>query len=502
MYKSIKVSFKNKTVVDTAQDVYVADSSSSSINHLEGTIKTSIDAAIAHNEATLAAKIAPKVTDSVTYDKDNITSVGSELTDAYSNSSSGLLVTNIDALKESVFSHLESKVSEVVTNSTSYYNTELSNKNTYKDSQMQVKGSKSVAEAMDVFARVVSDAIQFGEDYAGYNGRVQGVSFGDDTYAPTLNSITTTTPAVDLVPGDYTDVFFDMYARVYYVVSGGKRKRIIHKNLNYTVRFAGLGKDELGGNNYKIYPDDDLKYSSGSGLNDTDKVSIPQTTAITILPDVSTRSYDLIEASVFTANPNSGIYYVPKVGNGGDGNFYVVKFGTAYSGSPIYKKEGTTYTLVEGDGYHYSEFLDGTHYFASGTGFSNSPSLTGPIHYYFVPILKGYKAELILTDNTLPTYNANNDVTILHDSATDRYYVYQSKNKPKIVDHSMFTTEEETPGYFLLYTRYGQPASTVPGTTGGVMTKEALLLADCFYWTGEELTPSSVPSNMTAVARS
>lgn len=498
MYRSIKVSFKNKTAIDTVQDTYVADSSfTNDWNFLDGSIKTSINAAIAHNESTLAAKIAPKVEDGVvTYDMNNIIAVGSELTDAYSDASTGILVTNMDSLKDAVYTHLNDKIGDVIDISTNYYTSELSAKNTYKDSQMAVKGSKSVAEAMDVFARVVSDAITFGDDYAGYNGRVQGVSFGDDTYAPALNSINTTTAAIDFVPGNYADVFFDKYARVYYVVDSGTKKRIVHKALNYTVRFAGLGKTELGGNNYIIYPSDDLKYASGSSLVEGNKVSLPTTTNVTL---GTPTTYTLLEATSFSGS--SGMFYVPKVGNGGDGNFYVFVNDVAVSGGkPIYKKNGTNYDLVQGEGNHYAEFLDGTHYIGNGTGYSGT--LSNNFNYFFVPIMQGYKAELILTDSTSPTYDANNDVKIYRDSVTDSYYVFQSQNKAKLIDHTNFTDLEENPGYFLLYTRYGQPVRTVPGTTGGVMTKEQLLLADSYYWTGEEISVSGVPANMTAIARS
>ena len=118
--------------------------------------------------------------------------------------------------------------------------------------------------------------------------------------------------------------------------------------------------------------------------------------------------------------------------------------------------------------------------------------------YYFLLLKKGYKAELVLTDTSAVGYSAFNDPKIYH--AGGKYYIYQSQNKPKLISgtHANYSsTSEQAPGFFLLYTRYGQEAKNLPGrVTGGVMTMEELIADDVYHWTGEEILQSSLPADI------
>jgi len=334
-------------------------------------------------------------------------------------------------------------------------------------------------------------------------------------YAPNLSAVITTAAAIDFVPANFSgNIYFDEYARVYYAVNGANNNRIIHKTMGYTPRFAGLGTAQLGGGNYQIYPNDNVKMGSATLLL-AHRIAVPENGYFKTIAE------GLGTPTTYTAVPsNSGslgsIFYIPKSGNGGVGNFYVYKDTEAEVYKPIYKLVAGLYNLVQGEGYSVSEFLtmSGTTAVADyyyGNGLSGFGVTGGVPEGYMMRLFRGYKAELVL-----PGSVANDsDPKIYYVSSQDRFYVYQSRNVNSLANDThggpgasytdVFTdARDKTKGFYQLYTRYGKLMINISGAgTGasGKMSVTDLLKMDSYYWTGEELTTAqattlSIPSDI------
>lgn len=448
--KTRKVLFKVKTLVDAAQDTHVADSSSSTTNwnnEANSLIYNKLNAALTTLTSTKNTEIGTVDGSTVTWG--NIgTEVGTYFTGLRDNDDGTGSGTGF---KSNIFNYLESSISSSVSTVSTHYTNNYNDIDSDIQARKNTKAGKTVVEALDEYAKVITSAIDFNDGaYVYETSRIQGLNFLSDQYAPDmsayeamLNSSSTLNTEVQVTTSH--DVEFEKYFRVY--LCGNS---LLYTKVNDTtaptgvrsvlIRQGGMSKDELTALSGGVFYRENL--SSGITLTSS-TVNVPSNNIVTY-------SNELFSYSVVANNPNSTIevfyntYY----------NIYWIRM-TIANTSPEYFIN--TELQNSGPGKHYDEVMNPN---SVGNIYKKMYDVDGWM-WDSIPIKRKYAAELVLEKDA-----------VYMSSTTNLFYVKQNKN---IVGA----------GYVPLYTKFGMHfMSNVYGNTMPSMAD--LVRYDCFYYAGSD----------------
>jgi hypothetical protein len=240
----------------------------------------------------------------------------------------GSIYTNIDGeLKGSrlptkkilVHSRLNTTVGKSIDTINSYRLSSSSSANSSANTRANTKAPTNISTAMDAYANVISEAIDFGSSYTYQTGLLSGFKTGLDRYAPDLNSVNATGTQTTVLSSD--TVYFDKYARVYFVVTNSKKNRLI-SNDNYVIREGDYTMSDLVSSTTQAFyfTEDDVSVSVTSSNKYTisatvDKIIGSSLTFTTPQTEVLTAALTALTSSdIIYYSPNKRLYLVLKNG--------------------------------------------------------------------------------------------------------------------------------------------------------------------------------------------
>lgn len=384
---------------------------------------------------------------------------------------------NIIPVKTRVHAKLNAAITASTTALNDYNDEKMGDADDLADERASVKASTSVATAMDNYAKVISDAIDFGEAYSYETGKVQNYTMGLDKYAPDLNEVVSSGGTRTMITLADT-VYFNTYARVYFVSQNSKLSRLVSSD-NFVIRNGDYTLAELinlYSASYFTTDNVDLAVASGSANRYTISTSSSNVvagsyTAPTISPSATLTAISSLTAATFK------IYYsISK-------RAYFIKLNADSFMRQIVASDRTLLT-----GYQLETNMnskDGVllfSYIVSAGNYISSENVSLTAFNDLSEIRPGYKAELVTTSDT-----------IVRNTTTGLYYVKVIKSDSDNTTN-IATTAAQTQ-LIPLRTRYGQHFRD--GVYGPASTKANLLAYDVFFFTEDFIGTSASISHVT-----
>lgn len=396
-----------------------------------------------------------------------------ELQDDLENENTG----NIIPVKTRVHAKLNTAITASTAALNTYNNEKMEDAEELADTRASVKATTAVATAMDDYAKVISDAIDFGEAYSYQTGKVQNYTMGLDKYAPDLNEVVSSGGTRTMIALADT-VYFNTYARVYFVSQNGKLSRLISSD-NFVIRNGDYTVSELVSlysASYFTTDNVDLAVASGSANRYTisttsSNVVAGSYTAPTISPTATLTAISSLADATFK------IYYsISK-------RVYFIKLNADSFMRQIVDADRNLLT-----GYQLETNMnskDGVllfSYIVSAGNYISTENVSLTAFNDLSEIRPGYKAELVTTSDT-----------IVRNTTTGLYYVKVIKS-----DSDNTTSIATTPAQIQLIplrTRYGQHFRD--GVYGPASAKTDLLARDVFFFTEDFIGTSASISHVT-----
>jgi hypothetical protein len=376
----------------------------------------------------------------------------------------------LKATKASVHATLNSAITVSAEALADYRDAQVTGSNTLAETRASVKADVAIATAMDNYAKVISDTIDFGT-YEYTTGHVKNFMIGLERYAPDLNQVTATGTRVNITTS--TTVYFNQYARVYFVSQNGKISRLISSD-NYTIRDGDYSKTELVNNFSASYFEDDIlavAVSAGTpySILTTNSNLVGTSYSIPTVDPTASNRYTTAISSISVSMPYKIYYSIQK-------RVYLLKYNTV---NQYYFIADGSYSLTTNpdrslmSGYKLDANInskDGVllYSYIIANGYIDSIA-TAQINDFndLSEIRPGIKAELVTSSDT-----------IVKNTTSGLYYV-------KVVRPDQDNTTNVSTQYSLipLRTRFGLHFQD--GVYGQSATKAQLLAYDAFFFSAD-----------------
>jgi len=337
----------------------------------------------------------------------------------------------------------------------------MSAANAAKNERASVKVSTTIANAMDAYANVISQAIDFGT-YTYTSGVLKGFTTGLDRYAPDLNDVTSTGTQTTLLSSD--TVYFDKYARVYYVVTATKKNRLISKD-NYVIREGDYTMADLTHSSVEAFyfTDDDVSVA----VTSSNKHAIVPATAIGSQLTLSTETPSVSDLVALSTLETAIIYYSPN-----KRLYMIVQGGTL---KRLYLADGTALAGFYQDAANTRDGLLLYSYMIQLGFYNNADNISSTAFNDLITIYPGVKSKLVTISDTVVK------------DADGKYYVDVIK-----ADNNNNTNISSQHWLIPLRTRYG--VHFKDGVYGETSTKAQLLSRDAYFFTENYDSLSSTKS--------
>jgi hypothetical protein len=352
-----------------------------------------------------------------------------------------------------VHTKLNTTVEKAMDTISSYRTSATSSANADKDTRAATKAPTTLATAMDSYAHVISQAIDFGSSYTYQTGLLAGFTTGLDRYAPDLNTVTATGTQTTLLSS--TTVYYDRYARVYFVVTDSKKNRLISKD-NYVIREGDYTMADLVASATEAFyfTDDDVDVAVSSANKHVITATEDKIVGASLTYSTPT-SGDL--AGALTALVSSDtIYYSPNK------RLYMVLKSGVYK--RLFTSAGAALAGYYADASNTRDGLLLHAYIMQFGNYYNSDAIDVSSFNDLLVIYPGVKTRIVTVSDTI------------RKDADGKYYVQVTK-----ADTSNTTVVSSQLWLIPLRTRYG--LQYVDGVYGESSTKAQLLSRDAYFYT-------------------